>query len=167
MGRFASGKNSYGISDRSGFRYKLVDMRKEWNGSFVGKDEYEAKHPQLDPRYRFVDPEALKEARPERTEPAVTVLLPLNPFKTGTSGSSTVTVTEPSHNRSASTQVRFRDVVPFDGITSAAMENSSGLTIASVVDTDTYTVSVSGTATTGSIKGGGQMASAGPVTLVS
>ena len=47
------------------------------------------------------------------------------------------------------------------------MENSSGLTIASVVDTDTYTVSVSGTATTGSIKGGGQMASAGPVTLVS
>jgi len=167
MGRFASGKHSFGISDRSGFRYRLIDMRKEWNGSLVGKDEYESKHPQLSPRYRFIDPEALKEARPDRTEPAVTVLLSLNPFKTGSSGSSTITVTEPSHNRSASATVRFRDVAPFDGITSDAMENSSGLTIASVVDTDTYTVTVSGTATVGSIKGGGKIASAGPVTLVS
>jgi hypothetical protein len=94
-------------------------------------------------------------------------LLPLNPFKTGSSGSSTVTVTEPSHNRSAAAKVRFRDVAPFDGITGSAMESSTGLTIASVVDTDTYTVTVSGTATVGSIKGGGKIASAGPVTLVS
>ena len=43
MGRFATGKNSYGISDRSGFRYRLKDMRKEWNGLFVGKDEFESK----------------------------------------------------------------------------------------------------------------------------
>ena len=43
MGRFATGKNSYGISDRSGFRYRLRDMRKEWNGLFVGKDEFEPK----------------------------------------------------------------------------------------------------------------------------
>ena len=44
---FASGKKAYGISDRSGFRYRLKDMRKEWNGLLVGKDEFEAKHPQL------------------------------------------------------------------------------------------------------------------------
>lgn len=25
-------KDAYGISDRSGFRYRLRDMRKEWNG---------------------------------------------------------------------------------------------------------------------------------------
>ena len=47
------------------------------------------------------------------------------------------------------------------------MEASVGLVIVSVVDTDTYTVTVLGTATVGSIKGGGKIASAGPVTLVS
>ena len=50
MGRFAVGKYAYGISDRSGFRYRMKDMRKEWNGSLVGKDEYEPKHPQLEPK---------------------------------------------------------------------------------------------------------------------
>ena len=45
------------------------------------------------------------------------------------------------------------------------MENSSGYSIASVVDENNYTVSVSGTAVTGSTKGGGSIASAGPVTL--
>jgi hypothetical protein len=50
---FASGKNAYGISDRSGFRYRLRDMKKEWTGALVGKDEYEPKHPQLyPPRHR-------------------------------------------------------------------------------------------------------------------
>ena len=53
----------------------------------------------------------------------------------------------------------------FDGISSSVMELAAGYTIASVVDTDNYTVSVSATATTGSIKGGGKIASAGPVTL--
>jgi|TARA_E500000305_G_C3999025_1_gene226244 hypothetical protein len=167
MARYARAKNAYGISDRSGFRYKLRDMRKEWNGSFVGKDEYESKHPQLEPRLGFADAEAIKDARPDRTEPSVSVLLPLNPFKTGTAGTSTITVTEPSHGRSASNTVRFRNVEPFDGITSSDIQNSSGFSIASVVDTDSYTVSVSGTATVGSIKGGGSIASAGPVTLVS
>ena len=51
MARFASGKKSWGYSDRSGFRYRLRDMIKEWNGLKVGRDEYEAKHPQLEPNY--------------------------------------------------------------------------------------------------------------------
>jgi hypothetical protein len=46
---FASDKNAFGISDRSGFRYRLRDMRKEWTGALVGSDEYEPKHPQLYP----------------------------------------------------------------------------------------------------------------------
>jgi hypothetical protein len=33
---FASDKNAYGISDRSGFRYRLRDMKKEWTGALVG-----------------------------------------------------------------------------------------------------------------------------------
>ena len=64
MGRFASGKNSYGISDRSGFRYRLRDMRKEWNGSFVGFDEYDPKHPQLSPIRVGPDPQALRNPKP-------------------------------------------------------------------------------------------------------
>ena len=65
MSRFATGKYAFGISDRSGFRYRLKDMRKEWNGLLVGKDEYEEKHPQLEPFGKIADPQALKDARPE------------------------------------------------------------------------------------------------------
>jgi len=65
LSRFATGKHAFGISDRSGFRYRLKDMRKEWNGLLVGKDEYEEKHPQLEPFGKVADPEAIKNARPE------------------------------------------------------------------------------------------------------
>ena len=69
MARFAQGKHAYAISDRSGFRYKYKDMRKEWNGSLVGKDEFEPKQPQLEPFPTEVDSQALKDARPDRKEP--------------------------------------------------------------------------------------------------
>jgi hypothetical protein len=49
MGKFASAKNAYGISDRSGFRYKRDRMKKEWTGALVGWDEWEPKQPQLYP----------------------------------------------------------------------------------------------------------------------
>jgi len=65
LSRFATGKKAFGISDRSGFRYRLKDMRKEWNGLLVGKDEYEEKHPQLEPFGKVSDPEAIRNARPE------------------------------------------------------------------------------------------------------
>ena len=65
MPRFASGKKAWGISDRSGFRYRRSEMRREWNGAVVGKDEYELKHPQLTPTRKFADPEAIKDPRPE------------------------------------------------------------------------------------------------------
>ena len=64
MSKFASGKYAYGISDRSGFRYRLKDMRKEWNGLLVGKDEFESKHPQLHPLRVKPDAQALKDPRP-------------------------------------------------------------------------------------------------------
>jgi|TARA_S200002703_G_scaffold48140_2_gene41639 hypothetical protein len=69
MAKFASGKYAYAISDRSGQRYRYKDMRKEWNGLLVGKDEWEPKHPQLGPFRKVVDPEALRNARPDRVEP--------------------------------------------------------------------------------------------------
>ena len=65
---FASDKNAYGISDRSGFRYRLRDMKKEWTGALVGKDEFETKHPQLFPPRVGPDPQALRNPRPYQAE---------------------------------------------------------------------------------------------------
>ena len=76
MARFAQGKHASAISDRSGFRYKYKDMRKEWNGSLVGKDEFEAKQPQLEPFPTVVDALGLKDARPDRTEPQTVTVGP-------------------------------------------------------------------------------------------
>ena len=165
MARYASGKKAWGYSDRSGFRYRLRDMIKEWNGLKVGRDEYEAKHPQLEPNYPGPDPTALFEPRPDRrTEVTVENLLGLNPFLS-TASSATITVIEPSHGRSTSDTVRFRDAVGFDGFTATVLNNSSGYAITKV-DDNTYTFSASsGTATTGGLRGGGGRVTAGPVTL--
>jgi len=64
MAKFAQGKYALGVSDRSGFVYRLNDMRKEWTGSLVGPDEWEKKQPQLDPRRHISDPQALRNPRP-------------------------------------------------------------------------------------------------------
>lgn len=69
MAKHATGKNSYAISDRSGFRYRYQDMRREWTGALVGKDEFEPKHPQLGPFKEVSDAEALFNPRPDRVEP--------------------------------------------------------------------------------------------------
>jgi len=66
---FASGKKAWGISDRSGVRYRLREMRKEWTGAMVGPDEYEEKHPQLNPPRKVKDPQALRNPRPDPSEP--------------------------------------------------------------------------------------------------
>jgi hypothetical protein len=68
VARYASGKYAYGISDRSGFRYRLREMRKEWNGLLVGPDEYEEKHPQLTAPRVGPDPQALRNPRPDTSE---------------------------------------------------------------------------------------------------
>ena len=165
MARYASGKKAYGYSDRSGFRYRLREMRKEWNGLKVGPDEYEAKHPQLEPNYPGPDPTALYEPRPDkRTEVSVDNLLGLIPFLS-TASSASITVIEPSHGRSTSDTVRFRDATGFDGFTATVLNNSSGYAITKV-DDNTYTFTASsGTATTGGIRGGGGSVTAGPVPL--
>ena len=165
MPKYASDRHALGISDRSGAAYKKRDMRKEWTGALVGKDEWEAKQPQLTAPNIAADPQALRDARPDRTEPAVEVLLERNPFRSGSSGSAVITVTQPGHGRSTGDTVRFRTVLPFDGFTEAVIESSGGFSITEVND-DRYTFTASsGTATTGNLSGGGETATAGPVTL--
>ena len=166
MARFATGKDAFGISDRSGFRYRLREMRKEWNGLLVGPDEYERKHPQLEPVRHLPDIEALRNPRPDtRTEPVVAQLLSLNPFVSASSGSAVITVLEPSHGRTTGDIVRFRKAQGFDGFSSTVLEKADGYTI-TVVDSGSYTFTAdSGTATAGSQRGGGENATVGPVTL--
>jgi hypothetical protein len=166
MARYASGKYAYGISDRSGFRYRLADMITEWNGLKVGPDEYEPKHPQLEPISPGSDPQALFEPRPDTsTEVAVQRLLIKNPFQSGSPGSPIITVFEPSHGRSTSDAVAFRKVEAFDGFSEASLEKATGYTI-TVVDADSYTITIVGgeTATIGNARGGGDNATSGPGT---
>lgn len=68
MPKFAVGQHAWGISDRSGFRYRLNEMRVEWNGLKVGPDEFEPKHPQLEPRRKVIDGQALRKPRPDVAE---------------------------------------------------------------------------------------------------
>ena len=63
--KFALGKKAKFISDRSGFAFPFREKVKEWNGLLVGKDEWEEKHPQLEPLRVPPDPQAIKGARPE------------------------------------------------------------------------------------------------------
>ena len=65
---FAQGKEAYGICDITGFRYRRREMKKTWDGLIVGPDQWSPKHPQLDPKPTPVDPEAIKEARPDSSE---------------------------------------------------------------------------------------------------
>ena len=161
MARHASGKRAWGLSDRSGFRYRLAEMIVEWNGLKVGPDEYEIKHPQLNPRRVGPDPQALFQPRPDTaTEEAGQVLLMMNPFQSGSAGSSVITVFEPSHGRSTSNVVIFRKTQAFDGFSKTALELAAGYTI-TVVDANSYTITITGeTATTGGVRGGGGVATA-------
>lgn len=100
MSNFASGRKAWGISDRSGFRYRLREMKKEWTGAVVGPDEYEPKHPQLLPPRVGPDPQALRNPRPDRTEPLSVYLytdvigLPIQgPRAVGNVGTVTIEIT--------------------------------------------------------------------------
>ena len=45
MPKFATGKYSKAISDRSGLAFPYTEMVFEWNGAFVHTSEFEAKAP--------------------------------------------------------------------------------------------------------------------------
>ena len=162
---YSSGKYAQFISDRSGAAFPYKEMAIEWNGSRVHTSEYEEKQPQLTPAKHIADPESLRYASTARVEPAVEVLLKYNAFKSGGSGSTTITVTEVGHGRSTGNTVCFRSVAALDGFSASTIEQAAGYSITKVND-NTYTFSAaSGTATTGNIMGGGAVASAGPVTV--
>ena len=109
MGKYASGKRSLAISDRSGMAFPYTEMVREWNGSLVHKSEYEPKQPQLEPKPAGSDPQALYNPRPQPASKASLILLSDNPFESIIySGTTYVNVYSPDHQRSAGDIVRFR-----------------------------------------------------------
>ena len=61
--------------------YNLREMRLEWNGSLVGPDEFERKHPQLGPFKVPTDGQAIKNARPNNpTVPVNFLVFTRNPI---------------------------------------------------------------------------------------
>ena len=109
MGKYASGKRSLAISDRSGMAFPYTEMVREWNGSLVHTSEYEPKQPQLEPKPVGSDPQALFNPRPQPASVASLILLNSNPFTSIISGGTTyVNIFSEDHQRKAGDIVRFR-----------------------------------------------------------
>jgi hypothetical protein len=98
MGSFAKGSMAYGFSDRSGRRYPLKDLVRQFenlrpNGLLVGKDEVDIDHEQLQlGRVRANDPQTLEDPRPDRELLPSQALFAWNPVGGGVTefGSRTV-----------------------------------------------------------------------------
>ena len=109
MGKYASGKRSLAISDRSGMAFPYTEMVREWNGSLVHFSEYEPKQPQLEPKPVGSDPQALFNPRPQPASKTSLILLDNNPFTSVIySGTTYVNVFSEDHQRAAGSIVRFR-----------------------------------------------------------
>ena len=109
MGKYASGKRSLAISDRSGMAFPYTEMVREWNGSLVHFSEYEPKQPQLEPKPVGSDPQALFNPRPQPASKVSLILLESNPFTTVIYSVTTyVNVFSEDHQRAAGSIVRFR-----------------------------------------------------------
>ena len=65
MSNLSKGKYAQFISDRSGQAFPYTEMVIEWNGSRVHTSEFEAKHPQLEPKPTTADGQGLRNARPQ------------------------------------------------------------------------------------------------------
>ena len=66
MAKWATGRRSQAISDRSGMAFPYTEMVKEWNGSLVHYTEFEPKHPQIRRRHFSADAIALQNTRSMR-----------------------------------------------------------------------------------------------------
>lgn len=73
MAKWATGRRSQAISDRSGMAFPYTEMVKEWNGSLVHYSEFEPKSPQIRRRHFTADAIALQNTRPQRFQQPVDI----------------------------------------------------------------------------------------------
>jgi len=108
MPKYATGKHSKAISDRSGLEFPYREMVREWNGSLVHFTEFEPKQPQLEPKPSGADAISLRHVRPDRIEPITTVMISENGFQTYAAGSGIINVFAPGHGLTNGTTYLFR-----------------------------------------------------------
>ena len=102
MAKYATGKRSQAISDRSGMAFPYTEMVKEWNGSLVHYSEFEPKHPQIRRKHATADAIALQNSRNMKFQ-TPTSIESLNSFATndatiassGGQGMATINLTLP------------------------------------------------------------------------
>ena len=75
MAKYAKGKKSYAISDRSGLRVRYSKLKTTWDGLRVSPEDWEPKHPQLTPAKNVVDATALFNGRPDTDPENVAVFI--------------------------------------------------------------------------------------------
>ena len=85
MAKWATGKRSQSISDRSGMAFPYNEMVKEWNGSLVHYSEFEPKHPQIRRKYNVADAIALQNSRNMKFQQ------PIQPFINNNTSDVTIT----------------------------------------------------------------------------
>ena len=88
---FAAGKLTWAICDTCGQRYRLRQLKEQWDGFMACPQCFDLKQPQLDPPPVGADPEAVRNPRPDRTEPTAVSMLTNNPFLS-TQGSAIIKV---------------------------------------------------------------------------
>jgi len=147
MSKYATGKHSKAISDRSGMEFPYREMVKEWNGSFVHYTEYEPKQPQLEPKPIGGDGIALLNVRTARTEFPTPDILPNNPFSI-TNGNKIMTVSYPDY--STEEQGGELGYVRFQGVKSAVGARS----IEQIELSSTLNANISATATSITLSAG-------------
>ena len=76
--KYARGRKSMAICDRSGLRVRYKDLKTTWDGLRVAPDQWEPKHPQLTPRKNVFDATALFDARPNRDPENVEIFIGFN-----------------------------------------------------------------------------------------
>ena len=93
MGRFANGKHAFGFCDRTGFRYKLSDLKPEFRagiktGLLVGKDVWDPDQPQnfLGKLGDYTDPQSLRNPRPDISLTESRGMFAFDPVGNGNSG---------------------------------------------------------------------------------
>ena len=75
MAKYARGKKSYAISDRSGLRVRYTKLKTTWDGLRVSPEDWEPKNPQLTPAKNVVDATALFNGRPDNDPENVAVFI--------------------------------------------------------------------------------------------
>jgi len=91
MSSYAAGKRAFGFCDRTGFRYPLKDLVPQIqngrpNGLLVGRDVADKDQPQLQlGKLRTLDPQALRNPRPDTGQAESRKLFAFDPVGGGNS----------------------------------------------------------------------------------